>query len=45
MTLQDAIEIIEKIGAAFVGNLESHRNIQQALEIIKKAIEDKNAEN
>ena len=44
MTKEQAIELIEKVCAQFQGNLEAHKSIQTALNVIKKELESKEEE-
>jgi hypothetical protein len=41
MTLEQALSILENVGAKFVGNLADHNAIQQALAEVKKALAQK----
>ena len=44
MTKEQAMQLIKQVCAAFQGNLEAHRNIQAALNVIEKEIETKTGE-
>jgi len=38
MTIEQALELLKKIGADFRGSLADHQAIQQALQVVEKAV-------
>jgi hypothetical protein len=42
MTIEQALELLKKIGADFRGNLQDHQAIQQALQVVGQAVKQDN---
>ena len=43
MTIEQALELLKKIGAEFKGNLADHQAIQVALQVVEKAVKQDDA--